>query len=135
MRPLVFAVCATVAGLPAAAQPRTAPVDWASAKVIEVDVSNYAFNPATLVLRHGVPYRLHFVNQSHGGHDFTAKDFFAQATLDPSTQAVVKDGAVRLSGGENADVDLIAPAPGHFDSHCSHFTHAMRGMRGQIDVE
>jgi len=134
MRPLALALCASLAGLSAAAQP-SATSDWSRAKVIEVDLSNYTINPAHLVLRHGVPYRLHFVDQSHGGHDFTAKDFFAQATLDPSTQAAVKDGAVRLSGGESADVDLIAPAPGRFDAHCSHFAHATLGMKGQIDVE
>jgi plastocyanin len=135
MRPILAAVCLGLFALPALAQPAGASVDWSSAKVIEVDMSNYAFDPATLTLQHGVPYRLHFVNQSGGGHDFSAKDFFAQAVLDPATAAALKNGAVEVAGGKSVDLDVVAPAAGHFESHCTHFSHAMLGMKGQIDVQ
>jgi len=125
--PMAFAV-----GLPAAAQP--AP-DWSSAQTIEIDMRNFAFSPASLTLKQGVAYRLHFVNQASGGHDYSAKDFFAAATIDPEDQAVVTAGKVSLKGNQSADVRLVATQVGHFDVICTHLMHATMGMRGEVVVQ
>jgi uncharacterized cupredoxin-like copper-binding protein len=115
--------------------PAPAATDWTSAEAVEIDLTNFAFTPATLMLRSGAVYRLHFVNKASGGHDFTAKAFFGEATIDPEDQAVVQDGAVRLSGGQTADLRLTAPKAGTYEVHCSHFMHAGFGMKGQIVVQ
>ena len=130
----LFAVLtlACAIGLPAAAQP--AP-DWTAAQTIEIDLSNFAFSPASLTLNQGVAYRLHFVNQASGGHDFSAKDFFAAATIDPEDQAAVTGGKVSLKGNQSADVRLIATQTGHFDVICTHLMHATMGMRGEVVVQ
>ncbi|QIK96504.1 copper-binding protein [Sphingomonas sp. HDW15A] len=131
MRLPLLLVSALLFAVPLGAQP----VDWSNAKVVDVELSNYAFSPTTLTLQHGVPYRLHIVNKAGGSHNFLARTFFAQATLDPSSSAVVKKGGVELGGGESADVRLIAPQPGTFDVHCSHFMHSSFGMKGTIVVQ
>jgi len=117
------------------AAPPTAAIDWSSAKVVEVDLTNFAFSPASLALQPGVPYRLHFVNKASGGHDFTAKDFFEEATVDPAGQAVLKNGKISLKGSETADVGVVANRVGHYDVVCSHLMHATMGMRGDIVVQ
>jgi plastocyanin len=109
--------------------------DWSKAETVEIDLKNFTFNPASLHLKRGAAYHLRFVNQSSGGHDFTAKDFFAAATLNPATAGAVSNGTVRLAGGQSADIDLIAPQVGHFEAHCSHLMHATMGMTGEVVVE
>ena len=130
----LFAVLtlACALGLPAAAQPA---LDWSTAQTIEIDLSNFAFKPASLTLKQGAAYRLHFVNQASGGHDFSAKDFFAVATIDPEDQAMVTGGKVSLKGNQSADVRLIAAQAGHFDVICTHLMHATMGMRGEVVVQ
>jgi plastocyanin len=117
------------------AAPPAAAIDWSSAMVVEVDLTNFAFSPASLPLQQGVPYRLHFVNKSSGGHDFTAKDFFEEATVDPAGQALLKNGKISLKGSETADVGVVANRVGHYDVVCSHLMHATMGMRGDIVVQ
>ena len=123
------------AGLCWAAASAQSTTDWSKARVVEIDLKNFAFSPSRLVLQQGQVYRLHFVNQSSGGHDFTAPTFFAAAMVDPASQGVVEDGSVRLAGGRSADVDLIAPRAGRYPDRCSHLMHAALGMAGEVVVE
>jgi uncharacterized cupredoxin-like copper-binding protein len=110
-------------------------VDWGHATRIEIGLDSFKIIPATTTLRHGEAYVLHFTNRSSGGHDFVAKDFFAHATLAAQDREIAKHGEVELSGGDSADVHLIAPAAGTYEAHCSHFMHATMGMKGQIVVQ
>jgi plastocyanin len=138
MRLLAPALVAALFAASAAAQPApapVAPVDWSTAKVVEVDMTNFAFTPSSLSLQQGVPYRLRLVNKTSGGHDFTAKDFFEAATVDPASQALVKNGKVSLKGEESVDIDVVPARVGHFDVVCSHLMHATMGMRGEIVVQ
>jgi uncharacterized cupredoxin-like copper-binding protein len=124
---------ASAAALGVRAQP--AAPDWSAAQTIEIDFSNFAFAPAKLELKQGAVYRLHFVNKTTGGHDFTAKAFFADAQIDPEDQAVLKDGVVSLSGQQSADVRLMTGKAGHYEAKCSHFMHATMGMKGEVEVQ
>ena len=109
--------------------------DWSTAQTVEVDLTNFAFSPTQLALKPGVVYRLHFVNKTSGGHDFTAKDFFADAVVDPEDQANLKDGMVMLAGNQSADVRLMAPKAGQYEARCTHFMHATLGMKGEVLVQ
>lgn len=109
-------------------------IDWSNAEVIEVDLSNFAYAPATVTLRYGAPYRLRLINKAGGGHDFVAKESFAQARLDPTSRSTVAGGEIALAGGEIADVRLIATRVGTYEVHCSHFLHSAFGMKGKIVV-
>jgi len=104
-------------------------------QVLTVELSNFKFTPATITLTHGRPYVIHFVNSASGGHDYVAKDFFAAATIAPEDRAKIKNGEIELSGGESADIHLVANMPGTYKSHCSHFMHSSFGMTGQVVVQ
>jgi hypothetical protein len=46
-------------------------------EIITVRLSNFAFGPDHLRLKAGMPIRLRLMNESNGGHDFSAPAFFA----------------------------------------------------------
>lgn len=128
MRPFLFTLL--LAAAPAMAQSP----DWSMAARVPVDLRSFKYDPSTITLDHGRPYVLHLTNTSSGGHDFVAKGFFAAAKVDETDRAAVHDGRVDVGGGESVDIRLIAPAPGRYEVHCSHFLHSTFGMKGTIVV-
>lgn len=103
---------------------------------VTVTMANFSFTPADLHLHAGQGVTLHFVNNGSGGHDFTATQFFAAATMDAANRTRVggAKGRVALGKAESIDVTLI-PHTGTYDVHCSHFLHATMGMTGRIVVD
>ena len=120
-------------GLAVAAQAQTP----GEPRRIDIALSNFKYAPNRIVLHHGDSYVLHFANQASGGHDFVAKAFFDAARVDPRDAGKIEGGEVALSGGENLDVRLTAPAQAGaiYKVHCSHFMHQTFGMTGEIVVE
>jgi len=129
-------LAAAVAALPAAiqAQDRNG-ADWSTAQPVEVVLTNFKFTPKDLHLHHGQAYRLHFVNNGSGGHDFSAPEFFAASDVEPTDGAALKDGRVELAKGETRDVRVIPRTPGEYKVECTHMMHAAFGMRGSITVD
>ena len=109
--------------------------DWSQATSVEVDLSNFKFEPDTLSLKAGQPYVLHLVNKAGSGHDFEAKAFFAAAMVSPDDKAAVGDGSIELAGNGSRDIHFVAPAAGDYEIHCTHFMHASFGMKGRITVQ
>lgn len=95
-----------------------------------IQLSNFSFAPKPIQLAAGKPVTITFENQSGGGHDFTARDFFAASTI---TAGAAPGGKVALAGHETKSVTLV-PRAGTYDAHCSHFLHASMGMTDQIVV-
>lgn len=128
MRFLTLAVAALAIALPVTAAESPAKVT--------VSMANFSFTPTDLHLHAGRSVTLHFVNEGSGGHDFTAEQFFAAATMDAANRAAVggTKGRVSLGKGESADVTLI-PHAGTYKVHCSHFGHVALGMTGKIIVD
>lgn len=93
-------------------------------------MSNFRYSPPTIRLAAGRPVTLTFVNRSGGGHDFTAKAFFASSTI---IAGAAPGGEVEVRGGATKSITLI-PRAGTYRAHCSHFLHTPMGMRGQIIV-
>lgn len=121
---VILLSAATALGVPsAAAQPAAAPV-----QTIQVFSFGYAPKPIQLAANRAVT--LSFVNQASGGHDFTAREFFAAARILSGT---APNGEVELKGGETRTVTLI-PRAGTYNAHCSHFMHSSMGMHTQIVV-
>lgn len=116
LAPLMFA------SAPSPAQP---------AAQLVVTMANYAFTPRPIRLVAGRPVTLTFVNRSGGGHDFTAREFFASSRI---TAGAAPGGEVELRGGESRSVTLI-PARGSYKAHCGHFMHSTFGMTDRIIVE
>lgn len=123
MRPLPFASAAALLVFLAS------PTQAQSAQVV-VQVWSFGFAPRPLHLAAGRPVTLIFVNQSGGGHDFTAREFFAASTI---SAGAAPGGRIALSGHETKSITLV-PRAGSYDAHCSHFLHASMGMTEQIIV-
>ena len=125
-------IVATATGIPASAQQRvgTAAND---AAIITVQMSNFAFAPAHLNLRSGVPVRLRLVNESSGGHDFSAPAFFAASSF-PAGSAPPPKGEVAVGSRQTIELTLTPRVPGTYRLECTHFLHSFFGMHGTIDV-
>jgi plastocyanin len=115
--------------LAAAALSLAVPVS-AQVPVQIVELSSFAYRPATIALAAGKPVTLTFTNRSSGGHDFTAKTFFARSRF---VSGSAPDGEIELRGGQSRSVTLI-PAAGRYKVHCGHFLHKQFGMTGTILV-
>jgi len=123
MRPFPLASAAALAfflAQPVLAQPAQ----------IAVQVWSFGFAPRPLHLAAGKPVTLTFINQSGGGHDFTAREFFAASTI---SAGAAPGGKIALAGHETKSITLI-PRAGSYQAHCSHFLHASMGMEDQIIV-
>lgn len=116
---------------PLSALPAQAP----GPETVTVTLSSFKFTPNEIALQHGRTYRLHLVNASGGGHDFTAPDFFAASAIAPADRALVTDGKVRLSGKATVDVLVTPEKPGVYALRCSHFMHSSMGMSGHLTVQ
>ena len=128
MRILPFTLAALALSVPVTATE-------APAKVT-VTLANFSFAPTDLHLHAGQPVTIHFINGGSGGHDFTAPEFFAAATMDAANRARVAGakGRVALGKGESSDVTLT-PKAGTYKAHCSHFMHSSLGMTGKVVVD
>lgn len=128
-------VIATVAislceGASAAAPPRVS----ARTQPVVIILSNFAFTPQNVRLRHGLVYQLHLVNRGSGAHNLAAPEFFAAAQISPADAGIVSGGKVELGKGESRRLQLI-PAAGTYRVTCTHFLHASFGMTGSIIVD
>src|SRR3954451_17852929 len=91
---------------------------------------SYGFSPRPIHLAAGRPVTLVFVNRSGSGHDFTAKAFFAAASI---SAGAAPGGEIELKGHETKSVTLV-PRTGTYPARCSHFLHSAFGMKDTIVV-
>jgi plastocyanin len=105
----------------------------ANGETVEVRLSNFAFAPARLQLKANVPVHLRLVNESSGGHDFSAPSFFATTTFPPAVPAP-RDGEVAVPSHQTVEITVIPHAPGTYRLECTHFLHSLFGMHGTIEV-
>lgn len=119
----------------AASQEPLADPDWSRAQMVDVKLSSFSFDPATITLQHGQVYDLKLDNTASGGHDFAAKAFFAGARIMDGDKARLSAGKVEVGGGQSVDIHLVAPGPGTYKVRCTHFLHAGFGMTGEIVVQ
>lgn len=128
MRAIVL-LALLLAGSAASAGP-----DPGGAAIVEVRLSSFDFSPETIRLRAGEPVVLHLVNSGRGGHNFSAPQFFAAATLAPGQAALVRRGTIEVPSRRSVQVRLV-PARGRYPLRCTHTLHTVLGMRGEIVVE
>lgn len=121
-----------LASLAIAAAPLTATAQ--TGESITIMLTDYAFTPASLALKAGTVYRLHFTNAGSKDHDFTAPQFFAASQLAPDDQAKLKRGTIAVDKGQEVEVTLT-PVAGSYTFTCTHFMHKMMGMHGSITVQ
>lgn len=102
-------------------------------QTVSVRLSSFDFTPQTLRMRAGVPIVLRLEN-SGGGHNFSAPAFFATARIEPASAALVRRGAVEVPSRGVRELRLV-PAAGRYRLRCTHTFHTALGMRGEIVVE
>jgi plastocyanin len=100
---------------------------------VEVKLSSFAFSPATLRLPAGQSVTLHLVNDSSGGHNFSAPQFFAASQVDPHDSSLIVKGTVEVPKHASKDIRLVATA-GEYPLRCTHAFHSTFGMTGKIVV-
>jgi uncharacterized cupredoxin-like copper-binding protein len=130
---VVATLLKALVGATTAPAPAVAPDDYAYAALVEIDLSNFKFTPGTINLKAGQPVILHLFNRSSFSHDFTAREFFARASIRPEDVHFIRDGKVSLRGSQQAVVALT-PAVGRYPVTCSHMFHKSFGMHGEVVV-
>jgi plastocyanin len=93
-------------------------------------VWSFGFSPHPIQLAAGRPVTLTFTNRSGSSHDFTAVNFFRNATI---TAGAAPDGEIELKPYETHTITLV-PRAGTYKAHCSHFMHKPLGMSDLIVV-
>lgn len=111
----------------------SASVDFSQATELEITLTSFDYTPSEIRMAAGRPYALKLVNTASGGHDFTAAEFFAAASVAPDDAPMIAAGQIDLAGGESATIRLL-PAAGTYKLVCSHFGHSALGMTGEIVV-
>jgi uncharacterized cupredoxin-like copper-binding protein len=110
-----------------------ASIDWARAQRVEIRMMEYEFIPNQLILRHGVPYRLHLSNTGKEGHDFTAPQFFTSVIVENIEALSESKTSVFLQPEQTVDIYFIAQNAGLFAPRCA--DHDWAGMTATIIVE
>ena len=117
----IAAALALAASTPATASPYP---------IQRVDLSNFRFMPRQVELVADRPVTLVLTNRAHGGHDFTAPEFFAASRV---IAGAAPGGKIAMPGGTTRSITLV-PRAGTYRLHCSHFLHSSFGMTGTIVV-
>ncbi len=120
------ALLALSIGAPALAQSPAKPAAQPATQTITI--VNFGFAPRAIHLAAGRPVTLTFVNQSGSGHDFTARSFFAAATI---TAGAAPNGSIELSPHQSATITLT-PRAGHYPARGTHILHKQFGMTATI---
>ena len=103
-----------------------------AAVVVTIRLSNFAFDPHQVRLHSGVPVTLHLVNDSSGGHNFSAPAFFAASAYPSGTPPL--GGKVEVAARESVDITVVPGAAGTYRVECTHFLHSLFGMTSSITV-
>jgi hypothetical protein len=116
-----------------AAPALAAPVNWARASALRIQIDNLQYTPSRLVLRHGRPYTLTVHNAGRKTHDLTSDPFFASA-LASTSRGTVPGGKLRLRGGEARTLRLVPMQRGIFKFRSTQFGDAQLGLTGRFEV-
>ena len=129
--PFVIAIAGCASTTAPVAQ-STVPADNAAGTVTVV-LADFSFSPDRITLHAGAPVRLRLVNQSTGGHDFSAPKFFAASSF-PAGSTAPTDGGVEVGPKRAVEVALTPQTAGTYPVTCTHFLHSLFGMTATIDV-
>ena len=107
-------------------------VDWTTEKAVEVDLSEFQIDPATLDFEAMHPYRITFRNIGKSAHNFTSSEFFSAVILRPETPgaAAAQKGQIELTPAASTTVELVPVKAGRYPYVCTHPFHEVFGMSG-----
>ncbi len=115
-------------------------VNWALAEAVTVELTEYAFSPATLRFRNGQPYALTLTNTGSKPHRFLAPGFFravaAKSLVYPDAEAGFPQlEAIALEVQESKILYFMPVLAGDYQISCDQPFHVMFGMLGRILIE
>jgi hypothetical protein len=84
-------------------------------------------------LKTGVPVRLRLVNESGGGHYFSAPAFFVASNFPPGSSPP-PDGEVGVESHQTVEIAVVPRTPRSYRVECTHFLHSLFGTHGMIEV-
>jgi len=127
-------------GYPDNSQQLANDADWASAKTVAVDLSEFSYTPRTLTFRAGRPYALELTNSGVVAHRFMARGFFRGIA---AKSIVYGDGeasyplleAITLEPQETKTLYFVPVIPGDYHASCDQPLHSVLGMAGRIVIE
>ncbi len=118
---------------------RTAAVDWAGAQPVTMTLQEYSYQPATLTLQAGRPYRLHLENAGSRSYTFSAAGFFQAIAAKSLKDArgttetpYVRD--IEVAPRQSVDLQFVAITPGDYPLACHEPLHETLGMTGDIHI-
>jgi uncharacterized cupredoxin-like copper-binding protein len=129
---LLVAVLAACSDRPTGTTQRVA-THTGDGEMITVRLSSFSFAPEQIRLRAGVPVRLRLVNESDGGHNFSASTLFAASSFLPGS-LVPSSGTVEVGSHQTVEITLVPGAPAAYLLECPHFLHSAFGMHGTVEV-
>jgi len=112
----------------------SATAQTAAPTVINVELSDYRFEPKVISLTQGQTYRLHLTNPSSKLHGLEAKEFFETVALASWSASRVSKGGIAVWPGQWVDVDLTPQTPGDYAMHSPYPMNELLGMKGHIVV-
>ncbi len=122
------------------ASERVKSADWSKMKIVTVKLSEYKFDPSTIVFKTGMPYKLQIKNTGNEKHYFVSEGFF-KAIATRKTQS--SDGeikapyftAIEVFPDRSIDLYFVPVKEGAYSLICTIKGHAELGMIGNIIVE
>lgn len=121
-------------------QSRVNAADWSKAETVTVELSEFQFEPASLVFQQSVPYRLVLRNVGERTHTFISDGFFktiaAQRLASKDDERVnpyLK--GIEIAPGAEKNLYFVPVGEGTYPVECSVFLHATFGMEGQITIQ
>jgi uncharacterized cupredoxin-like copper-binding protein len=129
----VLAACATKPAANLTGPAAIGAVDWTKAAPVEVQLTEFHFQPEKLRFAAAKPASLVLINSGSVEHRFVAPGFFAQSVVKPGQAKPGSDG-VTLKPGERVQIDLVPTRADTYELECTETMHPMLGMTGTIVV-
>jgi plastocyanin len=130
IRPALLLVLLVPTATPAVAH--NAADEWAHPQVVTVVMVDNQFEPDHVTFQAGKTYELRLQNRGKDLHEFTAPEFFRQATVRDRKQLANGGTEVVVQAGQSARVLLIPRVEGGYKLTCA--DHDWDGMVGGITV-
>ncbi len=116
-------------------------VDWSQVTEKTITITFFEADPNELVLRHGKPYRFHFINEGPKGFDncIIADEFFAAINVaELKIRGKVVDNPnfeqIIIPPVKGAELSFVPIKTGVYEFHCNRVHQALFNMYGIISV-
>ncbi len=106
-------------------------------RVVEIQMTEFAFRPAVIHLDAGRPVRLVFINRGQIAHQFESAFLrgLPLTIIDDALHVETRGlDLIRLDPAKSARVEFLLRQRGRFGFACTIEGHQEAGMRGTIDV-